>query len=509
MRLPFPERFSLFPIFLFCMVLCLFQQLQGTTALFSAGTAAFIFLAAIAFNIAGGFARPSGGFIFSYAVVGVIFGISYKALVGEPAQSNLLRPDRTIEAYVASIFAMLGAAYLTKRFRARKSYLPAFASDAEMYRACIGCLITGIGAVVVGMFGTSEDTSSTVRTILTQAVGFLPLAILIGVTYEIRKSNGERSVNAPVLIAIILMFTEGVLSYSKQGMLSPFVCWFLPAAAQRYRVSIVQVAGLGLAFAFTIYYLVPYSQYGRNFRDPSASLSESIQTNIILLSNLELVRKTYTQSMQNTAADEYTFHYYNSPQGFADRVQMVTPDDAIIDATENGAVFGIFPTLFSFENLIPHLIWPSKPNISFGNTYAHELGLLANDEDVSTGISFSPAGDAFHQARWAGVLVVLPVLCLILFLATDSLCGDTRLSPFPLLLVVQFLHAAPEGGLEQFAPQAWYGTIILFITAFVAARVMPPIASALLGPVKNSSTTQFAFAPSRLMAVEAAENVTE
>ena len=485
MRLPFPERVSVLPVLTFCLLLALAQQLLGTTLLFSAATVLFILLAALAFNICGGFTRPSGGFVFAYSCVGILFGIVYKVVVGEPAQSNLLQPERTIEIYVASMAGMAVAAYLARKMRLKRRFLAQFTSLEEMYRGCVGLLMIGLAIMASEYLRTSPAAPGSALSALYRLDVFLPMAIFLGVTYEVRRSGGRRSVNGAVLLAIGFSFANGLIGYSKEGMLAPFACWLIPAAAQRYRVSILQIAGLLLGFAFTAYYLVPYSQYGRDFRGSGATLSQNLRNNYILLTNLPLVRKIYIQQQAEIYSGDDLVRYYDKPQGLMDRVQMVTPDDAVINLTEQGSVFGIFPTLFSFENLIPHFIWPSKPSIGFGNVYAHELGIIGDDEDNSTGISFSPAGDAFHQARWVGVLIMLPLLALMLFFIADSVCGDTRDSPFTLLLLLLFLHSAPEGGLLQFAPLASATTIQIYIASFLGARVMPVIASIFLGPAKE------------------------
>ncbi len=469
----------------FSLTLALLQQLMGTTLLFSAGTALFTFLAALAFNVTGGFTRPSGGFIFAYSCIGILFGIVFKVVVSEPGQSNLLQPERTIEVYVASMAGLLIATYLARSVRLKKTYLPQFTSLEEMYRGCVGLLIIGLAILASEYLRTSPVKSGSALSVLYRLDVFLPMSIFLGVTYEVQRSEGRRSVNWAVILAIGFSFANGLLGYSKEGMLSPFVCWLIPAAAQRYRVSALQIAGFVLGFSFTSYYLVPYSQYGRDFKGAGATLAENLRTNYVLLSNLPLVRKVYLERQEEIYTGDDLVRYYNKPQGLADRVQMVTPDDAVINLTEQGSVFGLFPTLFSFENLIPHFIWPSKPSIGFGNIYAHELGMLGDEEDDTTGISFSPSGDAFHQAKWVGVLVVLPLLALMLFFMVDSLCGDTRASPFPLLLLLIFLHAAPEGGILQFAPLAFTLTPQIYLAAFLAARVMPIIASVLLGPAKE------------------------
>lgn len=495
MRLPFPERVPLFPTMIFCLVLCSLQQVEGTSLLFSAGTFCFIVISALAFNLAGGLTRPSGSWIFAYSLMVVIIGITYKVIVGEPGQSNLQQPEKTIEIYVATITALLAAVYVNRRLRLKRSRLPQFKSDSDMYRAAVGCLLLGTAGALYGTFWVTGNQSGSFYSAFQQFNAFLPLAMILGVTCEVRKSGGRRSVNIPVFVSAFLMFAFGVMGYSKQGMFTPFVCWVIPAAAQRLRVSIVQVAAIALSFAFVSYYLVPYSQYGRGYKIPDASFSKNLQTNILLLSNLGTVRKLYLSNMETLYATSGELRYYNQPQGLADRLQMITPDDAVINITENGSVYGIEPTLWAFEDLIPHFIWPGKPLIPFNNIYAHEIGIIVDEDDTTTGISFSPSGEAFHQAKWVGILVMLPILALIMFFIQDSVAGDTRASPFALLILIGDLHGAPEAGLTQFVASTTRGTVGLYVIAYITVFVTPLIANLIMGPAKRKVSAAGGISP--------------
>src|ERR1700685_1159278 len=109
MRIPFPERIPMSRVGLFVAILFAIQTLEGTALYFSAGCVAFIVIAAVAFNTAGGLTRASGAYVFFYSVLVVIVGVCYKALLGERADSNLLDPQTDIAVYVGGIAAMFAA----------------------------------------------------------------------------------------------------------------------------------------------------------------------------------------------------------------------------------------------------------------------------------------------------------------------------------------------------------------------------------------------------------------
>jgi hypothetical protein len=309
------------------------------------------------------------------------------------------------------------------------------------------------------------------------------MAIILGVIHQIRKSGGTSSINLPVVLSATCQFCLGLVSFSKEGMFTPFVCWIIAAASQQYKITLYQIVGGVLAVIFMFQFLVPYSQYGRNFRSETGSFSENVDTAITLLSDLETARQE-DRTGQETSYEADVRGYYNTPQGFLDRLEMISVDDRLINLTDQGHVYGLYPILFSFENLVPRVLWPDKPSIGFGNLYTHEIGGMAED-DYTTGISYSAAGEGFHMARWIGIFLVAPIMWIMLFTLYDSLCGDVRRAPWGLLVLVIFSHAAPEGMLTGIVSMLGFTAATLIFVALSAGYVMPIFGTLMAGPGKQ------------------------
>ena len=491
MRLPFPEHIPLRYSACFAAALCILQLVQGTSPLFSLCCFLFIIIATLAFNLAGGFTRPSGGYVFFYAVLAIIAGLFWKVYLGEPADSNLTQPLLTIEATLGGMTAMFAAVLLSRKLTAKRPFLADIITDANLHSAALGCLIVGLALTLI--ITVSPYQNGSFLSALAQLNRFLPIAMILGIIYQIRKSGGTSSVNAIVLISGGAIFGTGIIGFSKEGMFTPMLCWLIAAASQRYRVSLYQILGFTLAATFMVYYLVPYSQYGRGYvtrgsisETKQNAFIENIETSISLLSDLGNVRQEFEQTTKGAERNEYEPEYFDSPQGLLDRLQMLSMDDAIINVTEQNGAFGYMPVLWDFENDIPHFLWPGKPTLGVGNLYAHEIGMIG-DEDTTTGISFSPMGEAFHIGRWVGVFILAPVLWIMLFTLFDSLCGDVRKYPWGLLALVLFAHLAPEGGLGGPIYMLWYGAIGIIFAALAAAYVMPILGSIFTGAGRTGS----------------------
>ena len=456
-------------------MLCTAQLLQGTDPIFSLCCFLFIVIGTLAFNLAGGLAHPSGVYVFFYAVNAVIIGLVGKVFFGEAGDSNLTYPLLTIEAHLGGITAMFAAVFLSRRFTRRPAFLANLVTDDNLLNASIGCMIIGVAltaALMLVNYGGGSILSG-----LAQLNHFLEIAIILGVIYQIRKSGGTSSMNFPVLLSMGVLFAVGLVGFTKQGMFTPFVCWLVAAASQRYRVGLYQLLGIALGATFMIYYLVPYSQYGRNFM--TESVGQNVDVSISMLSDLDKVRREYEAQAQFNL-ERRVQGYYNSDHPLLNRIVMIPVDDAIIDVTEEKGPAGLGPIILQFENLVPHFLWPAKPTVNFGNVYAHEVGMIGAD-DTTTGVSFSPIGEAWRVGRWIGISLIAPILWIMLFTLYDSLCGDIRRYPWGLLAMVLLAHIAPDGLLGGVIYMLWYGALGIVFVAVTASYFMPVVGALFAG----------------------------
>ena len=496
MRLPFPERLRLWQVFVFACVLAGVQLLEHTSPFFILCGFTFTMISTVAFNIAGGFTRPSGAYIFFFAFLGVILGMIVKAFLGEPGNSNLYVPNTTMAIYVASSFGLLGSIFLSRKFTKGKAYLEDFVPSTDLSKAALGCLV--FGASIQISHYVFPNASGSIVSALSQLNRFVTMATVLATVDEIRKSGGRRSVNWIVIVSSAITFFFGIIGYSKEGIFTPALVWLIAAASCRYRFSWTQIGTIGAAFFLMSYYLVPYAQYGRNYHTDQSESAYTLGTSYYLLTHLNMVR---TEALRYDTTDDYTNsfqHYFNSPQGLFDRLQMISVDDSLNDLTDRGTVFGISPTIASLANIVPHFLWHDKPELAVGNAYAHEIGGLSED-DFTTGISFTPSADAYHQAKWVGVFLLAPIHWFVLFVVYDYVCGDVRKSPWGLIAIATFSHAAPESMLNGIVTQVWIGTIGILLIAFAAAYVLPLFGSLLTGParVRIKAAPQVGSIPAR------------
>jgi hypothetical protein len=466
MQIAIPTKFKINHVLVFSTALFLGQLLTGTTLILSALTMLYLLFFTVAYNLSGGLAYPSGAWIFFNGTLSAIIGLTYKVVIGEPLQSNLSSPNVTLEVYCAGMAMVALASYGTRQFRRTRPLLKAIPADHNMRSLALLCLIVG---VLLNLFSFLLPFS--IYTAISQLNRFGEAAIILGVFYEVKASAGQRSSNWIVWVAGLQAFTVGVLGFSKEGMFAPILAWLLSAIILKFRFSQKQVLGIILVALFCVTYLAPYSQIARREQGSITTWSDNFGVAVKYLEDLPATRREY---LRTTNSEEYNqgFSLYNKPQGIFNRLEMIAFDDGLITFTDEHRPIGYGPTYLGYLNLIPHFLYPSKPSLRIGNMYAREIGMVP-ESDTTTGISFSPFGDAYHQGKWVGIFLLIPVVLFLLFIISDSLVGDTRNNPYGVVLIALFAHVAPEGVIEQQIHMSVFAPLSIIAIAILARYILP------------------------------------
>lgn len=505
MRLPFPTRIPIEKMFIFAAAVFVLQMLERTDVYFAVLFFAYIMLSTIAFNVAGGFSRASGTYVFWFALLTCILGGLWKLFLVEPGDSNLTSPDVTLATYVVSMGMIVCALKISQRFTRNAQGVSAIlrANNVNLGHAAMGCLIANQLSVYANVFMPHGNGSFV--NILNQVNVFLPLAIVLGTIHTIRLSGGRRSVSVLTALCAGLIFVYGgLIGYSKQAMFTPIVCWVAAAASQRFRLRFWQLALLAGFAVYSVTILSPLSQVGRQLIPDNATAYQRLLLSIDLLDHPVRLRRDYIESLgvpdEQGRITNFSSSYFDTPQGLLDRLNIIKSDDRLVSYTLQGHTVGKTRVVYYFLNWIPHIILPNKDAlmppgaINSGNYYAHETGGFLSPDDYTTGISFSPSAEAFHMDEWEGIVVVGTFVWTLLFISVDLICGDLRYSPFGLLAMVAFAHVAPESLIGNLVYFIFFGNLGIVI-AIVFSAYFAPIMGLLLSPPPDLRMQQFEPGP--------------
>jgi hypothetical protein len=490
-RLQLPTRIPLSKVFVFASIFFCVQQIEHTGLLFSVLYFGFVILSVLAFNFAEGFNRISGAYIFWYSTLIVIVGVTWKAMVGEAADTNLLDPLLDMALYTASMVMLLLVTLANRKMDFRAIGIGGGFSKAEInYTAAgLGCIIVWLGILfAVPIFGNAPGG---VVSALNQVNVFGPLGIILLTIGAIKDSGGRRSMNW-INIAVFVYFEYlGVLSFSKQAMLTPMVCWAVGVFYARLRVRFIHVVAIALMAVASFGFISPLSA--------SRDLAEGLDNDQHIVLALYLL--THRSVLQDhikqieVTKDTGVAEYYDTPQGsLIERLSMLPPDDELFTYSANDHYEGMAPIYQYFGNLVPHFLNPDKQITYGGNFYAHEMGSGLAEDDNTTGISFSPVAEAFHCEGWGGIFWLLPVIWILLFSSVDFVVGDVTKYPWGLMVVVWLAHGAPEqlvGGMIYFMG---YGNFGMMLAIIIVTRIAPILGTLFLGRTPTPSGRRLAGA---------------
>ncbi len=478
MRLSLPTRIPLSKTFIFLSVFFFVQQFEHTSLLFSVLYFGFVILSVVAFNLAEGFTRITGAYIFWYSTLIVIVGVTWKAVVGEPADSNLLNPLLDMALYTASMVMLMLVTVLNRKMDFRGIGIGGGFSKTELnYTAAgLGCVIVWLGIIfAVPIFGNAPGS---ITSALNQVNVFGPLGIILATIGAIKESGGRRSVNLVGFAVLAYFGYLGLVTFSKQIMITPMVCWAVGAFYARLRVRFIHVVAVVMMAVLSFGFISPLSAS----RDLGEGLDDGQHVMLAwyLLTHRSVLQE-HIKQIQVTQ-EMGVAEYYDEPQGsLIERLSMIPPDDQLFTYSVKGNYEGMAPVYEYFGNLLPHFLNPDKRGVFSGNYYAHEMGMGLAENDYSTGISFSPVAEAFHCEGWGGVLWLLPLIWILFFSSVDFVVGELAKYPWGLMVVVWMAHAAPEqlvGGMVYFIG---YGNFGMMLAIIIVTRIAPILGTLFLG----------------------------
>lgn len=483
MQLSLPTRIPLAKAFAFSLLFFCLQVYQHTSIAFAALYLAFVMLSVAGFNLAEGFTRLTGAYIFWFSTLIVIFGVFWKAVVNEPADSNLLVPLLDIALDTASMAMMLFVVLLNKKMDFRDLGLGGGFSgvNLDLTVAGLGCIVTAAIFNMAGLiFGQAPGGFLSA---IAQINFFLPLGIILATAGAIKDTGGRRSTSTVTLIGIILTSIQGMLGFSKQGMLTPIVCWLIGCFYMRLRVRPIHVIVIVSMIVLSFKFIAPLSE-ARDLVPEGADYTDRAELIGYQITHWSQFQAHIVQLHINDGADQGTATYYDKPQGaLVERLSMMSPDDRLNAYTARGNYEGMAPVIEWFENVVPRFLYPGKTNDYTGNYFAHKAGGFISADDHSTGISFSPVASAYNCEGWGGILWLMPGIWILLFTSVDFVAGDLRKYPWGLLVVVWFGHAAPESLLSGMIYYISYGNLGMLFAIIVSTRLAPIVGSLFTGKV--------------------------
>jgi len=460
MRIPFPSSIPLGPLLAaLALELCV-QLFQGTDPIFAALILVSQTSAIVAFNYMRGMTHMTGAFcLFAILPTVTVPELAHLAL-RQPGDLNLVHPIETAGVCAVFFVCVMVIARMISLMRHPIALLDRVKFSIIELRvisvlACVVAISMQIKFLTLN--GPLEDGS-----LLAALNHFYPFLIAISVmmaTYvRIATTNGKSVINTFVAFLLVMAIVPGMLSASKEGILTPLLCWLVVVAASRHRFSWYGLIGLTAVLLVAWTYVYPFSQNARFPVRAANTLSEKISLIVDYFrdpSQFPDVNSSYSKSSE--------FGFETSKVSIVARYSTLPSIDMLIDADQRLGYTGIERYLPVLVSIVPHALWPGRPAPVTSNELGHKAGFDMAPGDTTTGIAIGTPGLFFDLGGWLALIVYTLVCFGLFFFAAVRLVGSSATGIWGLVVIGTEANMAGNAG-----PDTMFNLAVMFVGTFIA-----------------------------------------
>ena len=432
MRIPFPKTIPLGRLLIALAAVLLVQLIQGTDPAF-----AFLMLVAqvaavVGFNRLGGMTQMAGAFCLCAVLPNVTVPEITHILLGQPGDFSLQHPLMTAGVCAVFFICIMLAAVMVSLIRHPVPLLDHFYfSITELRIVSILSSVTAI-SISIKILTLSEQVQD--GSLLAALNHFVPSLFAVGVmlaTYvRIVTTNGASAVSWYVALVLMLSTVPGFLIAGKEGILTPFLCWFFVVAASRYRFSLLGTIGAATVVLVAWVFVYPFSQNARNVIRESETISQRVDLIIQYFRDPSLFPDTVSNFEESSE-----FGTAGSKVKIINRYSVLKTNDMLIDGDLKSGYTSIDRYAPALLSVVPHALWPDRPDSIHSNELGHKAGFNMGDADSETGITIGSPAMFFDLGGWLALIVYTVIFFTVFFFAVVRLVSTTETSIWGLVPV--------------------------------------------------------------------------
>jgi hypothetical protein len=408
MRIPCPTFIPLMHAFLFLGTLLVVQLVEGTDPVFALLMMAAQIFAIMAFNTLGGMSHVAGSFCLFSLLPNVTVPEIAHAIVLQPGDFNLpasLRTAGVCAVFYASFYA---CARLLVQIPTPRPFLDRVKFTLIELRAISLIAMLGAAWFVIARGTTGEVVNGSGLAAIQHFYPVLsPLSVVLATYVCLKSTEGRSAMNWYVAIVLAVITLPGVLGASKEGMLTPVFCWLVVCAIFGYRFTRPQVAALAGVMLVVWFFVYPFSQNARTEVRTATTYSEKIA----ITEHYIIAPSDFPSEAENTDPDLAEYGESSAKLSIVQRFSQLRSAGMLISADEVQGFTGVDRYLPVFLFIVPHFLWPDRPDPIFSNELGHKAGFRMARNDLSTGIAISSPALFFDIGGW----LALPVYTILDF----------------------------------------------------------------------------------------------
>ena len=371
-----------------------------------------------------------------------------KPLFLESFEEGLFTPLITMSVYFLGMLGGLFAAFLIGFYQPKRGLLPIDdmpLSFLRIFSICL-CVISLGGWFLLRTFTDADEVA--VGGLWGAVKAFVPLGIvglaLFAYVQDKNKYQSKRDFFYFVIF-VVLFFLEGVVGAGKEQMMLPLIIVFAVMVRINglFSVKVLVPSLVGILFFTVVIY--PYAQYARTTALRVSSFVDAVEL-AAEISIRTITDASFRDRLNNFNPVEWTFSVY-APDSLSaiSRLMFIGESDYLISQTYSKQVFtGLTTITPGFELLVPHFLYPNKPQHNTGaflGYYANQL----SEGDYSTQVSYGFFANLYHAFGIVWVLPATFLLVLFIFACVTFYWGRPKhFSPSIIIIVMLMQHSFTE-----------------------------------------------------------------
>jgi hypothetical protein len=482
MRIPFPKAIPLRPLLVILALVLFIQLIQGTDPAFGVLMLVAQLAAVVAFNRLGGMTHMTGAFcLFEILPSVTVPGLTH-LMLGQPGDFNLEHPLTTAGVCALFFISVMIAALLVSSLSHPLPLLERIEFSVTELRIVSGVSCMSASLIAFKLLTLNEPLEN--GSLLAALYHFYPYLLTISVmlsTYaRITSTDGKSAMNWYIAFLLILAVLPGIMNASKGGMLTPLLSWFVVVAAYRHRFTWYGILGVGAVLFVAWTYVYPFSQNARFPVRAAQTLSEKASLVVAYFHDPSQFPDTTSNTEESSE-----FGTATSRVNIVQRYSMLKPMDMLIDADQKLGYTSIDRYTPVFVSVVPHALWPDRPEPITSNELGHKAGFPIAPEDTTTGIAIGSPALFFDLGGWLALIVYTLICYGAFFIVMIRLVGTSESGIWSLVPIGTVFMS---GG----SPEDMFQLVVTFLGMFFTLiAIMKTISYFAVALISRPITTRF------------------
>jgi len=423
----------------------------------------------VGYQLAG--AYQSGAWLAFFFVLGnVIVALVAKTVLLQPLDSNLYAPLESFGVLAVGSIALLTAVLVSLAIPVGKPMFRSVA-DLRLLRSLSNSTFT-LGGLFWFLNRLFQDPEGSGFGGVAVFWNLLLMAVIARTAMVLRQTDGRRSVDARLVLILLICAVMGLIDNSKTEVALPFVAYFATSVFYRGGATGRQVASGTVGLVVLVAIIGPMIHTFRVFGIQEMPWRERVA--LIERGVSEAVATGDITRYQKLASGEFVEGYYNyfgggSGQMLLGRYASVQQIDPVIAiANRRGTVGGsvVWPT---FARLLPSFVYPNKPRDVEGYRLVVQLGLI--DPEGGKYPTVPLLAQSYGAYGPAGLLIIPFLTFLGLLLALKKLGWKLYQNVFGIFFFCVFIVVyANQGGLAEYAGSVLRNFPLLAVAIWLCLR---------------------------------------